>query len=119
MPDTKRPTRQASDAGFRQYAWIVVSVIAVLIVTAAAELWLGRLPLGPDGRFGFWEGDIWSSEQSQRFCGALERQQARNSGSKRSRGVPTRHFLVSGGNHVGAMFERKGPITADHGTSFD
>lgn len=68
MPDTKRPTRQASDAGFRQYAWIAVSVIAVLIVTAAAELWLGRLPLGPDGRFGFWEGDIWSSEQSQRFA---------------------------------------------------
>ena len=47
---------------------------------------MGRSPLGPDGRFGFWEGDIWSSECSQRlvdpysfshlthgilFCGAL------------------------------------------------
>ena len=29
---------------------------------------MGRLPLGPDGRFGWWEGDIWSSEQSQRFA---------------------------------------------------
>lgn len=47
---------------------------------------MGRSPLGPDGRFGLWEGDIWSSECSQRlvdpysfshltygilFCGAL------------------------------------------------
>lgn len=29
---------------------------------------MGRLPLGPDGRFGWWEGNIWSSEQSQRFA---------------------------------------------------
>ena len=24
--------------------------------------------LGPDGRFGWWEGDIWSTENSQRFA---------------------------------------------------
>ena len=29
---------------------------------------MGRLLLGPDGRFGWWEGNIWSSEQSQRFA---------------------------------------------------
>ncbi len=29
---------------------------------------MGRLPLGPDGRFGWWEGSIWSSEQSQRLA---------------------------------------------------
>lgn len=29
---------------------------------------MGRLPLGPDGRFGLWEGNIWSSEQSQRVA---------------------------------------------------
>jgi hypothetical protein len=29
---------------------------------------MGRLPLGPDGKFGLWEGDIWSSENSQRFA---------------------------------------------------
>ena len=28
---------------------------------------MGRSPLGPDGRFGFWEGDIWSRFQSQRL----------------------------------------------------
>lgn len=27
---------------------------------------MGRLWLGPDGRFGWWESDIWSSSQSQR-----------------------------------------------------
>jgi hypothetical protein len=27
---------------------------------------MGRLPLGPDARFAWWEGDIWSPAQSQR-----------------------------------------------------
>jgi hypothetical protein len=40
---------------------------AVLLITGAVEVCMGRLPLGPDGRFGFWEGDIWSSECSQRL----------------------------------------------------
>jgi hypothetical protein len=47
---------------------IVLAVIALLAATAAVELWLGRLPLGPDGAFGWWESNIWSSEQSQRFA---------------------------------------------------
>ena len=68
MPNTQRPIRQSLDTGFRQYSSIIVAGIAVLIVTAAVELWMGRLPLGPDGKFGFWEGNIWSSEQSQRFA---------------------------------------------------
>ncbi len=29
---------------------------------------MGRSLLGPDGRFGFWEGNIWSSENSQRLA---------------------------------------------------
>jgi len=29
---------------------------------------MGRSWLGPDGRFGFWEGDVWSAEQSQRLA---------------------------------------------------
>ena len=29
---------------------------------------MGRLPLGPDGRFGWWEGDVWSASNSQRFA---------------------------------------------------
>jgi len=40
----------------------------VLGLTAGIELWMGRSPLGPDGRFGWWEGNIWSSENSQRFA---------------------------------------------------
>jgi len=29
---------------------------------------MGRLPFGPDGRFGLWESNIWSSAQSQRVA---------------------------------------------------
>ena len=31
---------------------------------------MGRPPLGPDGKFGWWEGNIWSSENSQRLADA-------------------------------------------------
>ena len=41
---------------------------SVLLLAASIELLMGRLPFGPDGRFGWWEGDIWSNEQSQRFA---------------------------------------------------
>jgi len=68
MPDIQRRNRQSLDASLRLYSGIIVAGIAVLVVTAAVELWMGRLPLGPDGKFGLWEGDIWSSEQSQRFA---------------------------------------------------
>ena len=43
-------------------------VLAVIAATAAFELAMGRLPFGPDGRFGWWEGNIWSAEQSQRVA---------------------------------------------------
>ena len=29
---------------------------------------MGRLPFGPDGHFGWWTGNIWSSAQSQRVA---------------------------------------------------
>ena len=38
------------------------------MLTASVELLMGRSLLGPDGHFGWWEGDIWSSENSQRFA---------------------------------------------------
>ena len=47
---------------------LVLAAFAVFAVTAAAEFRMGRLPFGPDGRMGLWEGNIWSSEQSQRFA---------------------------------------------------
>jgi hypothetical protein len=42
--------------------------LLVLGVTGAIELLMGRSPLGPDGRFGFWESSIWSDECSQRLA---------------------------------------------------
>src|ERR1035437_6296390 len=48
--------------------WIIGAFIAVFVLTAGIELWMGRLPLGPDGKFGLWEGNIWSGENSQRFA---------------------------------------------------
>ena len=50
------------------YGGIIVAFSAVLVLTGGIELWMGRLPLGPDGKFGWWEGNIWSSENSQRFA---------------------------------------------------
>jgi hypothetical protein len=48
-------------------ARLAIAVIVVMAVTAAVEGAMGRLALGPDGRFGWLEPDIWSSEQSQRL----------------------------------------------------
>jgi hypothetical protein len=48
--------------------WIIGIFVAVLVLTAGVELWMGRSPLGPDGKFGWWEGNIWSSENSQRLA---------------------------------------------------
>src|SRR5215831_16831383 len=46
----------------------LLTFIAVLVVTGGIEFWMGRSPLGPDGRFGLWEGSIWSNECSQRLA---------------------------------------------------
>jgi hypothetical protein len=47
-----------------------VALVAVIALTAVIETGMGRSPLGPDGRFGWWDGDIWSSENSQRVADA-------------------------------------------------
>jgi hypothetical protein len=52
----------------KSVATIVASCLGISAVAAIAERAMGRTWLGPDGRFGLWEGDIWSSEQSQRFA---------------------------------------------------
>lgn len=47
----------------------VASIALAFAATAATvERLMGRLWLGPDGRFGLWEGSVWSSEQSQRLA---------------------------------------------------
>jgi hypothetical protein len=52
----------------RRYRWIIAGAIAICVVTAVINLSMGRLPFGPDGRVGLWEGNIWSDEQSQRIA---------------------------------------------------
>jgi len=54
----------------REHRWTIVTFIAVLALTAMIETWMGRLPLGPDHTFAWWDGDIWSSENSQRVADA-------------------------------------------------
>jgi hypothetical protein len=48
--------------------WSGAAFLTVLVVTGGIELLMGRSPLGPDGRFGLWEGNIWSNECSQRLA---------------------------------------------------
>jgi hypothetical protein len=51
-----------------RYGPIVLAAVVAVLLTGAIELGMGRSPLGPDGRFAFWEGNIWSSAQSQRLA---------------------------------------------------
>jgi hypothetical protein len=46
----------------------LIALVAALVVTGEIERFMGRTFFGPDGRFGLWEGNIWSSENSQRFA---------------------------------------------------
>ncbi len=55
-------------AQVKSWRWIIAAFLAVLVFQMACEFGMGRLPLGPDGKFGWWDGDIWSSENSQRFA---------------------------------------------------
>jgi hypothetical protein len=52
----------------KRHLAVAAALVAIAFATAAFELWMGRSPFGPDGRFGWWEGDIWSSQMSQRFA---------------------------------------------------
>ena len=55
-------------AGLRDYRWILAAFVGVFAVASGVELMMGRSLLGPDGKFGWWDGDIWSRENSQRFA---------------------------------------------------
>jgi len=69
-PTTHPPRWQAALNFCSQYRWVIAGAIGLCVVTVVIELGMGRLPFGPDGKIGFWEGDIWSSEQSQRIADA-------------------------------------------------
>src|SRR5262245_38546789 len=76
-PDRRDPTAASRPGGWRGRLiiakgdrWVLVAFLAAVALTALLEGWLGRSPLGPDGRFGWWDGNIWSSENSQRVADA-------------------------------------------------
>jgi len=48
--------------------WVALAVVTIVVLTGAIEQEMGRSLLGPDGHFGLWEANIWSSEQSQRVA---------------------------------------------------
>jgi hypothetical protein len=55
----------------RRHSSIIGVVAAILAVTVGVERWMGRSLFGPDGEPGLWEGNIWSSECSQRQAPSL------------------------------------------------
>lgn len=54
--------------GLQACRWVCPTLILGVVLTGAVEFWMGRSMLGPDGKFGLWEPDIWSSENSQRMA---------------------------------------------------
>lgn len=68
MPTAPVPFLQRAAALIVRNRGVLAAAAAISVAVAAMELWMGRLPFGPDGRVGLWEGDIWSREQSQRFA---------------------------------------------------
>lgn len=65
-PMRQAVTRPGLLSFVRSHRSIVLIAIAVLALMAIIEASYGRSLLGPDGRFGWWEPDIWSGENSQR-----------------------------------------------------
>ena len=68
MPDAPAPAVSRAIACLARNRRLLLVCAAACAAVAAVELGMGRLPFGPDGRMGLWEGNIWSSEQSQRFA---------------------------------------------------
>lgn len=52
----------------RRRRFMILSTIAVCAFVAGMELYSGRSLLGPDGMFGWWDNNIWGSENSQRVA---------------------------------------------------
>lgn len=48
--------------------WVPWAIAGVALATTVVLLWMGQPPFGPDGRFAWWDGDIWSPGTSQRFA---------------------------------------------------
>ncbi len=46
---------------------VIVGFAAIVVLTVVLEFFMGRTLFGPSGQFGWWCGDIWSNENSQRL----------------------------------------------------
>ena len=55
---------------FREYKFVILWSLLIVAVTGGLEYFFGRSLLGPDGKFGWWEPSVWSSENSQRVADA-------------------------------------------------
>lgn len=55
---------------FQKYSFYVLSMWGVCALVAFIEYSTGRSVFGPDGQFGWWDGNIWGSENSQRVADA-------------------------------------------------
>lgn len=66
----EKPPRGGKSRRLRDAGWVIAGCLTVVLMTAVIEWAMGRSLLGPDGAFGWWEGSIWSSENSQRVADA-------------------------------------------------
>jgi hypothetical protein len=55
-------------AFLEKHRFVILSLLIVLVLVGGMECLSGRLLLGPDGRFGWWDGNIWGNETSQRVA---------------------------------------------------
>ena len=54
----------------RTYWPTILATATILAAVGFIEFHNGRSPLGPDGHFGWWDGNVWGSENSQRVADA-------------------------------------------------
>lgn len=54
----------------KKYRVVIIGLVLVMAVTGLIEWGTGRSLLGPDGMFGWWDGNIHGSENSQRVADA-------------------------------------------------
>ena len=54
----------------KKHRVVVIGLIFILTITGVLEFYFGRSLLGPDGKFGWWDNNVWGSENSQRVADA-------------------------------------------------
>jgi len=54
----------------KKHRFTIISTIIILTLVGAIEFLNGSSLLGPDGKFGWWDGNVWGNENSQRVADA-------------------------------------------------